>query len=300
MRRGLTFLVVAVLMALALIVPEWLSSMHDKQLLDNLSLQVRDEDQEGFAESIQLSVAEKVQRLRSGTMTAMTLDHDEVEGTAARIIAGAEDAEVEFSANMVVPPEDRPDLKAASQEDISAYVEEVSLLWRTRLEEVQIELRSLQAAGGLPELWGDDTELFYTGRGDLLYMDPDTMLSFQVYRMLLEGGGYTMDLTADVQSGRILCFNLRWGKGFSPNWGMRGASNFGGVWRNYWGLDSVNSGWYNEYNKSILEQTEDSYRINGDYSAHGQIAFTYDGQSLPVPLDCEAYNGRSFSISWNN
>lgn len=299
MRRGLTFLAVVVLTALALIVPEWLSSINDTQMLDNLSIQVQDEEQEGFAESIQLSVAEKV-LLRSGAMTVMTLDNNKIEGTASLVTAGSEEAKMEFSANMAVPPEDMPELKAASEEEITVYVEEVSQLWRARLEDVQLELRSLQAAGGLPELWGEDTELYYTGLGDLLYMDPDTMISYQVYRILLESGAYTMDLTVDVQSGRILCFNLRWGKGVSPSWGMRGASSFGSVWRNYWGLDSVNSGWYNEYNKSILEQTEDSYRINGDYSAHGQIAFTYDGQSLPVPLDCEAYSGRSFSISWNN
>lgn len=296
MRRGLTFLAVALLTALALIVPERLSSIHDQQLLNSLSIQVQEEEQEGFAESIQLSVAEKVLLLHSGNMTAMTLDTGQVQGAYPVL---PEDAGVEFFVHSGVEVEGNPALKAASEADINTYVEEVSQLWRDRLEEVLIELRSLQAAGGLPELWEEDSEVFYTGRGDLLYMDPDTMMSFQVYRMILECGGYTMELTADVQTGRILCFILRWDRSVSPGWGLRGASNFGGVWRNYWGLDSVSSGWYNEYNKSILEQTEDSYRINGDYNAHGQIAFTYDGQSLPIPLECEAYSGRSFSISWN-
>lgn len=297
MRKGLAFTAVAVLMALAFFLPEWLSGLRDRQLLDSPSIQVQDGEQEGFAESIQLSVAEKVMLLRSGSMTVMELDHSWVEGGYVLPPDDGASAEVYVSFNNV---EDLPELKAASEEAVNAYVEEVSQLWKARLESIRIELRSLQAAGGLPELWSEDSELHYTGYGDLLYMDPDTKMSFQVYRALLETGSYIMELTADVQSGRIFCFNLRWSKGVTPNWGMRGASNFGSVWRNYWGLDSVSSGWYNEYNKSILEQTEESYRLNGDYSAHGQIAFTYDGQSLPVPLDCEAYSGRSFSISWNN
>lgn len=299
MRKGLAFFAVAALMALAFFLPEWLSGLRDRQMLDSPSIQVQDEEREGFAESIQMPVAEKVLLLRSGSMTVMELDHGQVGGTypPATLPEGtAEEAYIFWGENL----ESRPELKAASDEAIQAYAEEVFQLWQARLESIQNELRSLQAAGGLPELWNEDGELHYTGYGDLLYMDPDTKMSFQVYRALLDTGIYTMDLTADVQSGRIFCFNLRWSKGVTPNWGMRGASNFGSVWRNYWGLDSVSSGWYNEYNKSILEQTEESYRINGDYSAHGQIAFTYDGQSLPIPLDCEAYSGRNFSISWNN
>lgn len=299
MRKGIAFIAVAVLVALAFFLPERLSTLRDQQLLDNPSIQVQGEAQESFAESLQLSLAEKVMLLRSGTLTVMELDHNEIAGFSAVIVAGVEETEVEFSANMAIPPEDMPELKAASQEDISAYVEEVSQLWRSRLEEIQLELRSLQAAGGMPELWGEDNELFYTGYGDLLYMDPDTKMSFQVYRILLGGEFYTLESQVDVQSGRILSFQLRWTKGGHPNWGLRGAANFGGVWRNYWGLDSVSSAWYGEYNRSILESTEETTRTDGNYSAHGQIAFTYDGQSLPIPLECEAYIGRSFSISWN-
>ena len=299
MRKGMAFLAVAVLVALAFFLPEWVSAMNDRKLLDSPSIQVQDEAQEGFAESIQLSVAEKVMLLRSGSMTVMELDHGQVGGTYVPANPTG-DANTAFSAASGEDLANRPELKAASDAEIEAYVEEVFQLWQARLEEIRNELRSLQAAGGLPELWSEESELSYTGYGDLLYMDPDTKMSFQVYRALLDAGSYTMDLTVDVQSGRILSFSLRWSRDARPSWGIRGASSFGGVWRNYWGLDSVSSGWYNEYNKSILEQTEESYRINGDYSAHGQIAFTYDGQSLPIPLDCEAYGGWSFSISWNN
>lgn len=295
MRKGTAFLAVAVLAALALFLPEWLSGIHDRQLLDSPSIQVQSEEQEGFAESLQMSVGEKVMLLRGGSMTVMELDHDWME-TAYVILT--DDAGVEFSSNL-------PNLSIAVPEAsvgtvIASYAEDLSQLWQTRLEEIRDELRSLQAAGGLPELWSEDSELYYSGHGDMLYIDPDTKLNFQVYRALLEGGSYTMDLTVDVQSGRILCFNLRWGKDVTPNWGMRGAYGFGEVWRSYWGLDSVSGKWYNEYNKSILEQAEESYRINGDINIHEQIVFTYDGQTLLIPLDCESYGGRNFSIGWNN
>lgn len=296
MRKGIAVIAVAGLAALALFLPEWVSGLQDKQLLDSPSIQVQNGEQEGFAESLQLSVGEKVMLLRSGSMTVMDLDHDRTE-VAYVLLSG--DAEAEFSIGRVTISEVP---NAAVGDDIfyTEYTEELSQLWQTRLEEIQNELRSLQAAGGLPELWSEDSELRCSGRGDLLYIDPDTKMNFQVYRALLESDSYTMDLTVDVQSGRILCFNLRWGTGAAPSWGIRGAYDFGGAWRNYWGLDSVNIGWYNAYNKNILDQIEDSYRINGDYSIHEQIAFTYDGQTFPIPLDCEAYSGRSFSISWNN
>lgn len=299
MRKGILFAAAAaVLTALAFFLPEWLSAQRDKQLLDSPSIQVQNGEQEGFAESLELSVAEKLLMLRSGTMTVMALDQGSKE---SEYLVVYENAEAKFSVLPGEYTENLPaELKAESENVITAYEEEMTQIWQERFEAVQNELRSLQAAGGLPELWTEDGEVYYTGYGDLLYMDPDTKISFQAYRASIESESYSIDVTIDLQSGRILCFNLRWSRGTAPNWGIRGASNFGSVWRNYWGLDSVSSGWYNEYNKSILEQTEESYRINGDYNAHGQISFTYDGQSIPVPLDCEAYSGRSFAISWNN
>jgi len=292
MRRAVAFLAVAVLVALAFFLPEWVSSVNDKKLLDNPYIQIQDEAQEGFAESIQLSVAEKVMLLRSGSMTVMQLDHDVVEWSN------------------ILPPDDAGDssdeerdgieLSSGFGEENAEYAEAVTVLWKPRLEALQLELRSLQSAGGLPELWNEDTALTCTGYGDLLYMDPDTKMSFQVYQALLDAGLYTMRLTVDVQSGRILSFSLRWNKAALPKWGPQGASAFGGVWRNYWGLDSVSSSWYNDYTKNILEQSEDAFRMNGDFSSHALVLFTYDGQTLAVPLDCEAYSGRTFAISWNN
>lgn len=133
----------------------------------------------------------------------------------------------------------------------------------------------------------------------MLYIDPDTRMSFQVYNLTLSRNTLSMHLMADAQSGRILSFSLQWGQEDAPAWGLRGSANFGGVWRNYWDMDSVSSDWYGDHTRSILERAEELYRNNGDYTAHGQISFTYDGQSLSIPLECEGYRGRSFVIRWN-
>ena len=124
-------------------------------------------------------------------------------------------------------------------------------------------------------------------------------MSFQVYHLTLSRNTMSMRLMVDIQSGRILSFTLQWGQEDIPSWGLRGAANFGGVWRNYWGMDSVSSGWYDDYTRNILERAEELYRNNGDYASHGQISFTYDGQSLSIPLECEGRRGRSFIIRWN-
>lgn len=296
MRKGIAAaaaFAVAALVALSFFLPEWLSTLRDRQLLDSPSIQAENEDREGFAESIQLSVAEKLLLLRSGTLNVMELSQGEIEGIYVNFPEGGE-----FTLNLSVE-EDFPELKVSENSDASAYIEELSQTWKDRLEAVQAEIRSLQAMGGLPELWSDEDPLHCTGYGELLYIDPDTQMSFQVYHVTLSRESLSLHLMVDIQSGRILSFSLQWGRDDSPSWGMRGASAFGGVWRNYWRLDSVSSGWYNEYNRSILERTEEAARTDGDYTACGQISFTYDSQSLPIPLECESYRGRSFAIRWN-
>lgn len=296
MRKGIAAaaaFAVAALVVLSFFLPEWLSTLHDRQLLDSPSLQAENEDREGFAESIQLSVAEKLLLLRSGTLNVMELSQGEIEGIYVNFPEGGE-----FTLNLSVE-EDFPELKVSENSDASAYIEELSQTWKDRLEAVQAEIRSLQSIGGLPELWSEDDPLNCAGYGELLYIDPDTQMSFQVYHVTLARDTLSLRLMVDIQSGRILSFSLQWGRDDMPSWGLRGAANFGGVWRNYWGMDSVSSGWYDDYTRSILERTEESYRNNGDYTAQGQIAFIYNSQSLPVPLECESYRGRSFAIRWN-
>ena len=284
----------AVLLALAFILPEWLSAVHDRQLLDSPSIQLQDEEQEGFAESIQLTVAEKVMLLRSGTLNVMALTAGEVEGM---YVPGPDGWELTLNVSGNEPV--LPELKAATGEEITSYFAELNQTWEERLEAAQAEIRSLQAVGGLPELWRESEPLNCTGYGELLYIDPDTRMSFQVYHLTLSRNTMSMRLMVDIQSGRILSFTLQWGQEDIPSWGLRGAANFGGVWRNYWDMDSVSSDWYGDHTRSILERAEELYRNNGDYTAHGQISFTYDGQSLSIPLECEGYRGRSFVIRWN-
>ena len=124
-------------------------------------------------------------------------------------------------------------------------------------------------------------------------------MSFQVYQIALLWQAYNMDLLVDVQSGRILSFAMVWAQEKQPSWGSRGASSFGSAWRDYWQMDSVATGWYNEYTRSILENVASHASNGGDYAAAEQITFMYDGQSLSVPLDCQGTWSWYFSISWN-
>ena len=296
----LAVLMVAVLLAAAFFLPEQLLVWGDAQLLDSLHMESRDEEREGFAERLQLTVPEKIMLLRSGTLTVMELDRTVLESVS--IDAGDASTVLFYAAEGQqnrLPVSESPDLKAVPEEELERFTEEANRLWETRLSEVRSEVRSLQALGGLPELWKADSQPDYTGYGDLLYLDPDTRMSFQVYQMTLRWEHCSLELVVDAESGRILSFILRWTQGGTPNWGLRGAANFGSAWRDYWGMDSVSTGWYNAYTRSILEEVEATLLSNGDYGSHGQVTYMYDGQSLPVPLDCQGIRSGNFLISWN-
>lgn len=300
MRKCAAVAAVIALMAAAFFLPEVLSAWNDRQLLNSLSIETQSEEREGFAESLQLTVAEKLLLLREGNLVAMELRGEVVQGM--NVSVSAPDGEAFWAVTYLEDGEERelpPELKSANEAEIEAYQSEEKELWEARLAAVLAEVRSLQDMGGLPELWSADAELEYTGYGEILYMDAGTQVSFQVYHITVSCTPYTLDMMVDVQSGRILSFSLQWGWGGSPNWGPRGAAGFGPVWRNYWGMDMVSSSWYNDYTKSILEQAETKVATNGDTQAHGQISFTFDGQSVSIPLDCAAYGGRYCAISWN-
>ena len=197
--------VVAILLAAAFFLPEWLSTVHDAQLLDSLSIQLQNADQEGFAESLQLTVAEKVLLMRTGSLSVTELDREEVSGLFVSISGSKEPS---------------PSLADVEDGELADYFQEAAQRWEQRLEAVKQEIRSLQSAGGLPSLWSAEGEMSYAGSGELLYMDPDTRLNFQVYRMSLKCEAYTMNVTVDVQSGRILTFSLQWDRaaGAAPAW----------------------------------------------------------------------------------
>lgn len=294
MRKYAASLVLLLLLLVAaFFLPEALSSWNDRMLLDNVSLQVQMQDQEGFAESIQLSIAEKVMLLRSGGLTAMELSREVVAGVSLNVSTdGGSGMKTNIYFETEYPGEN-------NGEDSGPYSEETTRMWEARLTAARREVRNLQALGGLPTLWSDSDELDCTGYGELLYMDPDTQMSFQVYRITMSGGPYSLELLMDAQSERIMSFSLQWAWEKPPNWGIQGAASFGGTWRSYWELDSVSSGWYDEYTRNILERVGMVRPAGGDYSALGQVIFSYDGQSLAVPLLCQAIEGRSCLLNWN-
>ena len=263
----LTAAMVILLVAAAFFLPEQLLVWGDRQLLDNLHVESLAEEREGFAESIQLTVPEKIMLLRGGKLTVMELDN---------------------------PAED------ADAADLELYLEETGRLWEDRMSSLQGEVRSLQSMGGLPEVWKTDVLPDYTGHGDLLYLDTDTHMSFQVYQISLQWEDYGLDLLVDQQSGRILTFALQWTQGGSLGWGPRGAARFGSAWRDYWQMDSVSAGWYSTYTRGILENLDiQAFNNSGDYAAHDQISFMYDSQSQSIPLDCQGVWTRNFLLTWN-
>ena len=285
---------VAVLVAAAFFLPERLLIWGDRQRVDQLHVESQSEEREGFAESLQLTVPEKVMLLRSGNMTVMELDPAIQED----VIIGTYEAEGNNVYSFYRAPAVLLEMETETAEE-DGY-DEAAALWSGRLTAVRGELRSLQTLGGLPEVWTTEDPLACTNCADLLYLDPETRVSFQVYRITLIWQGYSMDLLVDLQSGRILSFSLVvWVQSQQPAWGFRGAAGFGGAWRDYWQMDSVSAGWYSDYVRGILENAAPSMINGGDYAAADRITFLYDGLSLPVPLDCQGSRYIYRVLSWN-
>lgn len=143
-----------------------------------------------------------------------------------------------------------------------------------------------------------------------MYLDAETRMNFQVYRIQLGWGDPAapdireafrlLDLLVDMDSGRVLSFSLQWSPGSALNWGLRGASGFGGAWRDYWGMDSVSTGWYTESLRGMLEETGGpAGQSGGDYTALDQVSYLYDGQSLPVYLGFQSIWTRGYTLIWN-
>lgn len=296
MRKAVVIVLAALLMAAAFFLPAKLSVWNDQQLLDEPHITQEDE-REGFAESVQLTVAEKLLLLQSGTLSSMVLGDLVVQGgmNASVFVNRAETAdEISFYFEEKFPGDE-----ATLVMETDVEQEKNRQKWVERLSAVRSEVRTLQAMGAMPQLWDADSELEFHGYGETLYVDSTTRMSFQAYRMRLDGAPFSLDVLVDAQSQRILAFNLDWYSGTPLNWGFRGAANFGTAWRDYWGLDSVNDSWYSDYVKSILENTDAMLHSNGDYNANGQIVFSYGGQSLQIPVANWAFYDRNRSLWWN-
>ena len=78
MGKYAAMLVALLLVAAAFFLPVRLSRWQDEQLLDDPHVTSYDKEREGFAESTQLSAAEKLLLLRSGTLTQVDLGGETV------------------------------------------------------------------------------------------------------------------------------------------------------------------------------------------------------------------------------
>ena len=256
MRNAFAVLAAVFLLAAAFFLPAALAQWEDRRLLDEPHITRQDQEREGFAESLQLSVAEKLLLLRSASVTSVALD--------------------------------------------AAYeAEEAAQKWEQRLERVQRELWSLQTLGAMPYLWSSGETAACTGYSQRLYIDQESQVSFLAYTMSLNCAPYSIHVMADAKSERILGFRLSWTKGAAPSWGFRGCTRFGTAWRDYWGMDSVSAAWNSEYIRSILEMPEEEFLRSGSYNSNADVAFSYGGQNLRVPLVNWVYSNSDGVLEWN-
>ena len=282
MGNGWAGLAAAALLAAAFFLPALLSHWGDQRLLDEPHITRQDEEREGFAESLQLSVAEKLFLLRSGSVTSVALEDME-------------------TAEVLWQEKDTAGVSALWQgsADAARELEENEKKWQQRLTRVRSELRGLQTAGALPYLWDSGDEVECTAHRQTLYIDGESQVSFLAYDMTLSGPPYTIRVTVDAKSERILTFRLSWSKGQRPNWGFRGSARFGSAWRDYWGMDSVSSAWNSEYIRSLLDMPAEEFVRSGSYNANADISVTYDGQTLRVPLVNWVYSNTDGVLEWN-
>ena len=190
----------AVLVALAFFLPPQVSRWYDQQLMDEPKVTPM-EDREGLADSIRLTVAEKLMLLQSGNLSFLALPGEEAE---VRYII--EDG----SGGVYISSEPEVDEPIEGDEE-----------WETRLTGVKRELLALQRTGGLPELWTEDTNPELISSGEMLYIDNNTQVSFLVYHMELSFSGWGIGVTVDDSSGKVLSMSLRWSGPRPPAGGLQ-------------------------------------------------------------------------------
>lgn len=264
------------LVALAVFLPPQVSRWYDRQIMNEPTI-TRVEEREGLADSLRLTVAEKLLLLQSGNLSFLALPGEEAE---VRYVIESGDG------GMYISSEPEVETSAESDEE-----------WEARLAGVKRELLALQRTGGLPELWAEEDQAELANSGEMLYIDNNTQVSFFVYHMELTFSGWSVGLTVDDQSGKILSLSLRWSRATPPSWGAAGAANFGSAWRDYWGMDGVDPSWSTPRINGILSPSPLPAN-NSDYSAAGEISFTYDGQSLRASLYGWCAGG-SCAVQWN-
>ena len=287
MRNNWAGTAAAALLMAAFFLPAAVSQWGDRRLLNEPHITRQETEREGFAESLQLSVAEKLFLLRSSSVTSVALQD----------IWEDEEAEVFFSPRLTVNA--AVSVEVETPDGVDYELEENDKKWNQRLERVRSELRGLQTAGALPYLWDIEAEVECTAHFQTLYIDQESQVSFLAYDMYLSGPPYSMRVMVDAKSERILGFRLSWTKGGKPDWGFRGSAKFGSAWRDYWGMDSVSSAWNSEYIRSILDVPEEEYFRSGSYNSNADVSFSYNNQTLRVPLVNWVYSNSDGVLEWN-
>ena len=279
------------LVAAAFFLPGYVFRLQDDLLLDTPHIDQLGDSREEFSDSIRLSVPEKLMLLRNGDLSWVEV------GDSPSIRMALTNGELSFYESEELAFTSEKDA-AADQNEIKASETEARI-WSSRVTAVMGELRGLQRIGALPALWSQEDTVELTGRREVLYIDNASQVSFTVYYMELNAEPYSMGLTVDGQTDRVLAFTLRWGLGEGPlNWGVTGAASFSTAWRDYWGMDQVDQ-WYGEQRKDILEGTDAAANLYGGYSAKVDVSFLYGGQTVKVPLYSWATPSRGCSLQWN-
>ena len=174
MRNSWAGLAAAALLAAAFFLPATFSQWGDQRLLDEPHITLQDEEREGFAESLQMSVAEKLFLLRSGSVISVALEED-MDTAAVYFQNQGQNMKLE-SASLWV-----------DGEDMAGELEENEKKWDQRLSRVRSELRGLQTAGAMPYLWDSGDAVECTAHYQTLYIDQESQVSFLAYDMYLNG-----------------------------------------------------------------------------------------------------------------
>ena len=266
----------AALIALAFFLPPQISRWEDRKIMDQPRI-TRVEDREGLADSLGLTVAEKLLRMQEGDLSYLSLP-----GEGAQVCYTIE----EGTGHVYISSE--PEQRDPAEEDEAAGV---------RLTAGLPGGAGPPRSRGPPPPWRGGVPAELTDSGEILCIDNNTQLSFLICHASLSLPNGSAGVTYDQQSGKILSLSLRWLRDQPPSWGAGGAANFGGAWRDYWGMDSVDPGWSTVRIKEILSTTP-PLAGSGDYAAAGEITFTYDGQELRAPVYSWGSSG-TCALQWN-
>lgn len=282
-----------VLVILAFTLPARISQFNDRYLLDRPHLASEETGEGGLTGSARLSLPEKLLLIKSGNYSSVSAD--EITGPILKEKGNSFQFTVTES-NEVSLYDKKTDVNIAVNE-AEEYGMEIDETWGDRLLDARGELVALQRAGGLPILWTDN-RLTLIRASEEIYIDNDSQIAFSLYRMVLESDMCYIDLQADAQTGRLLSIGFQWSLGAPPSWGTNGANTFGDVWRSYWGMDSVNISWRENYIQNILVQTEEMTQSNS--SSLAAVVFSYDRQTLEVPLYAQTLIKEQICVlQWN-